>query len=113
MLAVMKLSIVRGGGFGGLVTVTSADTASLAPEDAGTLRAKVEKTGLFDLPEHMSGPPRQPHPFTYAVTVEDQGRTHTVRVSEEDLPESLSALISWVSSVEGREERVVPPGLEP
>jgi len=110
MLTVMKMSIVRGGGFGGLVTATTVDTASLAPEDARTLRAKVEQTGLFDLPEHMSGPPRQPHPFTYAVTVEDQGRTHTVRVSEEDVPESLGSLISWVSSVEGREERVVPPG---
>lgn len=48
----------------------------------------------------MSGPPRQPHLFTYAVTVEDQGRTHTVRVSEDDMPESLSSLISWMSSVE-------------
>jgi hypothetical protein len=113
MLAVMKISIVRGGGFGGLVTVTTADTASLAPEDARTLRAKVEEAGLFDLPEHMSGPPSQPHPFTYAVTVEDQGRTHTVRVSEEDVPESLSSLISWVGSLKGREERVVPPGVEP
>jgi Emfourin len=113
MLGVMKVSIVRGGGFGGLVTVTTADTASLAPEDAERLRAEVEQTGLFDLPEHMSGPPQQPHPFSYAVTVEDQDRTHTVRVSEEDLPESLSSLVSWVSSVEGREERVVPPGIEP
>jgi hypothetical protein len=109
----MKMSIVRGGGFGGLVTVTTADTASLAPEDARTLRAKVEQTGLFDLPEHMSGPPSQPHPCTYAVTVEDQGRTHIVRVSEEDVPESLSSLISWVSSLKGRESASSPPGVEP
>lgn len=108
----MKMSIVRGGGFAGLVTVTTADTAALAPEDARTLRAKVEQAGLFDLPEHMSGPPGQPHPFTYALTVEDQGRAHTVRVSEEDLPESLGSLISWVSSVPGRQERVLPPGEE-
>jgi hypothetical protein len=113
MLAGMKISIVRGGGFGGLVTVTTADTASLAPEDARRLRAKVEQTGLFTLPEHLSGPPRQPHPFSYAVTVEDQDRSHTVRVSEEDMPESLGSLVAWVSSVEGREERVVPPGVEP
>jgi Emfourin len=77
-----------------------------------TLCAKVDQTDLFDLPEHMSGPPRQPHPFTYSVTVEDQGRTHTVRVSEENVPESLSSRVSWVSSVEGREERVLPPGGE-
>jgi hypothetical protein len=113
MLASMKVSIVRGGGFGGLVTVTTADTAALAPEDASTLRAKVEQAGLFDLPEHLSGPPRQPHPFAYALTVEDQGRSHTVRVSEEYVPEALGSLITWVSSVEGREERVAPPGGEP
>jgi hypothetical protein len=75
MLVVMKISIVRGGGFDGLATVTSADIASLTPDDARRLCAKVEQTGLFDLPQPMSGPPRQPHPFTYALTAEDQGRT--------------------------------------
>ncbi len=110
MLGVMKVSIVRGGGLAGLVTTTTADSASLAPEDARTLRAKVEEAGLLDLPERIGGPTRQPDQFTYKLTVEDQGRTHTVYVSEENLPEPLDSFISWVSSIPGRQEQIGPPG---
>ncbi|WP_440070348.1 hypothetical protein [Streptosporangium sp. OZ121] len=41
----MKVSIVRGGGIAGLVTVITVDSASLAPEAATGLRARVELAG--------------------------------------------------------------------
>jgi hypothetical protein len=106
----MKVSIVRGGGLAGLVETTTVDSASLAAEDARMLRAKVEESGLLDLPERIGGPTRQPDQFSYKLTFEDQGRMHTVYVSEENLPEPLDSFISWVSSVPGRQERIGPPG---
>jgi hypothetical protein len=105
----MKVTIVRGGGVAGLVTTTSADTDALAPEHARQLREVVGRAGLLGLPEHpaaASGPDR----FTYRLTVEDGGRTHTVRLREEDLTGDLSALIDWVRAVPGHTERVAPPG---
>jgi hypothetical protein len=43
--------------------------------------------------------PHEPHPdlFQYEVTVQDDGRLHTVMVSEEATPENLRPLIRWLS----------------
>jgi hypothetical protein len=109
----MKVSVVRGGGLAGLVTTTSADTDTLAPEDARALRDKVERAHLLSGPEHAGTPGGGPDRFTFRVTVEDAGRTHTVRLREEDLTEDVSALIAWVRAVPGHTERVAPPGRSP
>ncbi|MDP9842390.1 protealysin inhibitor emfourin [Streptosporangium lutulentum] len=106
----MKVSIVRGGGFAGLVTITTVDSASLTPGDAATLRAKVEQAGLSEPPGREGGSPPMPDRFDYEVTVEDRGRAHTVRVSEQDLSAPLRSLIAYVDSLPGRQERVGPPG---
>jgi hypothetical protein len=107
---VMKVSIVRGGGFAGLVTVITVDSASLTPEDAAMLRAKVEQAGLFGPPGRGDGPDPRPDRFDYEVTVEDQGQVRTARVSETGLSGPLRSLISYVSSLPGRQEQVGPPG---
>jgi hypothetical protein len=106
----MKVTIVRGGGFAGLVTIISLDSASLTSEDAATLRAKVEQSGLFGPPGREGGSDPRPDRFDYEVTVEDQDRARMVRVSEQDLSGPLRALISYVSSLPGRQEQVGPPG---
>ncbi|HEY9521847.1 MAG TPA: protealysin inhibitor emfourin [Thermopolyspora sp.] len=112
----MRVSIVRGGGIAGLVMNTTADSASLAPEDADLLRAKVEQAGLFeaggDDRERPSEPGRErpPERFDYELRVEDQGRTHTLRLGERDLTGPQRALISYVGSVPGHREEVTPLG---
>jgi hypothetical protein len=109
----MKVSIVRGGGLAGLVTISTAESASLAPEDAALLRAKAEQAGLLgprDQPGRAGGQGR-PDAFDYELTVEDdQGRTHTTRVGEGELTGPLRALITYVGSVPGHREEVAPPG---
>lgn len=106
----VRVSIVRAGGLAGLVATTVVDSASLPPEAARALRAKVEQTGLFALPTRIGSGTDQPDHFTYKVTVEDQGHSHAVSLSEEDLPGPLGALISWIDSLPDREERIAPPG---
>jgi hypothetical protein len=109
----VKLTIVRGGGFAGLVTTTIVDTEALPPEDAKALVARVEQAGVLDLPHRGTRSTRQPDRSDYAVTVEDEGRKHTVLLGEEDLPAGVDSLISWASSLPDREERIEPlgPGL--
>ncbi|WP_440070385.1 hypothetical protein [Streptosporangium sp. OZ121] len=44
------------------------------------------------------------------MTVEDGGRVLTTRAREGDLPGPLRALISYVTSLPERQERIGPPG---
>ena len=106
----MKVSIVRGGGFAGLVTTTTVDSASLASHEAAELRSRVERAGLSGVPERSGAPEGQPDRFDYELTVEDGGRVRTVRAREGDLPGPLRALISYVTSLPARQERIGPPG---
>ena len=112
----MKVSVVRGGGLAGLVETTTADSETLAPDDAAVLRRKVDETGFFDLPgeaPRAGGGSGGADRFHYAVTVEDDDRIHTVRRAESELPQPLGALIDWMSSVPGRQTGLTPPGESP
>ncbi|MEU4833472.1 protealysin inhibitor emfourin [Streptosporangium sp. NPDC023615] len=106
----MKVSIVRGGGIAGLVTVTTADSASLAPPETAELRARVDRAGLAGAPPPTPPPAARPDRFDYELTVEDDGGVRTVRASEGTLSAPLRALISYVTSLPGRQERIGPPG---
>jgi hypothetical protein len=106
----VKVTVVRGGGLAGLVTTTTADSDALAPDDAEALRAKVQGSGLLQLPARVSGPTRQPDAFDYAVTVEDGDHTQQVSLTEDALPPAVRSLISWVDTVPGRRDLIGPPG---
>ncbi len=107
----MKVTVVRGGGIAGLVTTTSVDSSTLAPEEADALRTKVEGSGLMQLPARVSGPTSYPDALNYQVTVEDGDRVQKVSLSEDAVPDTVRSLISWLDKVPGRQERVAPPGM--
>ena len=89
---------MRGGGLAGMVTRTELDTEALAPENAKTLREKVERAGLLEMPDTLAshGHPDELH---YELTIEDEGRRHTVRLSDGTLPENVRSLLDWADSV--------------
>lgn len=101
---------MRGGGLAGLVTTTTADSEALAPKDAEALRARVEGSGLLQLPARSADPTRYPDAFDYAVTVEDAGLTQQVSLTEDALPPAIRSLISWVDAVPGHQDTVGPAG---
>jgi hypothetical protein len=106
----MRVTVVRGGGFGGLVRVVTVDSDRLPPEDAQELEALVLGAHLLDHPGGRSQEDAQPDRFIYEVTAEDEGRVRRVRFLEQSLPPEVRALITWVASVEGRTETIQPPG---
>ncbi len=106
----MRVSVVRGGGFGGLVRTTTADTDHLSPQDREELAVLVRQAGLLEAPSATSAEEPEPDRFTYAVTVQDHGQEHKARFSERSLPGEVRNLISWVGGVSGHEESIGSPG---
>jgi hypothetical protein len=106
----MRVSVVRGGGFGGLIRTTTADTDRLSPRDRQELAVLVRQAGLSSAPVAPSPEEAEPDRFTYAVTVEDEGHRRRAWFSERSLPGEVRKLISWVGEVSGHQESVEPPG---
>jgi hypothetical protein len=106
----VRVSVVRGGGFGGLVRTTTADADRLAPDDREKLAALVRQAGLLEASPAPDPGDLEPDRFTYTVTVEDEGNARQIGFSERSLPEAVRNLISWVGTVDGHEDRIDPPG---
>ncbi len=87
----MQLQFERSGGFAGLLIKVTVDTADLPSEkEKGWERALVEAR-FFDLPFNLVGE-AGPDSFVYKLTVVTAEKEHTVRCSEENVPEELRRL---------------------
>ncbi|MEH1944371.1 MAG: protealysin inhibitor emfourin [Nostoc sp.] len=95
----MRISFERTGGFAGITKKTTVDTDTLPPNEANTLPQLVEAADLFRLPEHITSPNSQSDRFQYKLTVEDNGKQHTVTVGEAALPGTLRPLIEWLQNI--------------
>ncbi|MEH2119416.1 hypothetical protein PQG02_22270 [Nostoc sp. UHCC 0926] len=95
----MRISFERTGGFAGITKKTTVDTDTLPPNEAATLSCLVEAADLFRLPEQITSPNPQSDRFQYKLTVEDNGKQHTVTVSESALPGTLRPLIEWLQTI--------------
>jgi hypothetical protein len=107
----VKISIVRGGGLAGMVTVTSLDTDDLSGPDEAALRAKVDQAAVFQ--PHQRGAettPPQPDRFSYELTIEDNDRRQTLRIRDQDLSPEQRDLITLVHNSPARRQEVRPPG---
>jgi hypothetical protein len=89
----------RTGGFAGITRKTTVDTATLPLQEAKQLLLLVETADLFQLPAQIPSPNPQSDRFQYKLTVEDNGKQHTVIVSEAALPGTLRPLIEWLNDV--------------
>jgi hypothetical protein len=89
----VRIEFERSGGFAGLrrLPVTISDD-SLSADESAAWRRLIESADFFHQPEN---PPRGPgaDQFQFRVTVEMDGRRHTVRVSEGSIPPALQPLI--------------------
>ncbi|WP_017314273.1 protealysin inhibitor emfourin [Mastigocladopsis repens] len=96
----MRISFERTGGFAGISRTKTVDTANISANEADLLPQLVEAANFFNLPENITASTSQPDRFQYRLTVEDEGRKHTVTVSETALPGTLRPLIEWLQKRE-------------
>lgn len=94
----MRITFERTGGFAGITRKTTVDTTTLPAKEAKELPLLVEVADLFQLPAQIPSPNPQSDRFQYRLTVEDNGKQHTVTVSEAALPGTLRPLIEWLNN---------------
>jgi hypothetical protein len=93
---VVKVQFERSGGFAGMKRAISVDTRTLPPEQAQELREKVNRADFFNLAPEIIGQ-KGADQFLHTVTVETEGRRHTVRTTDAAAPERLKPLIEWLT----------------
>ncbi len=100
----MEIHFECTGGFTGMPVVANITSEALSEEVARKLRELVDSAGFFQLPARIHCPARGNDRFLYTLTVEMDGRRHTVRTSEGAAPEALRRLIDWLAK-EARKDR--------
>ena len=105
---VMKIRFERSGGFAGMMTKVDIDGDSLPDAERQALATLVSDAGFFAHPSKVvdssvTGADR----FNYRITIESDGRTHTVETTDGSAPASLVPLLDWLN---GAARRARTPG---
>jgi hypothetical protein len=90
----VRVTIERTGGVAGIPLRRSISTNSLSPGQQQTLKTLLENADFFDLVSYIK--PGSPDRFVFTITVETPTQTHTVKVNEPDISDSLHGLIEWI-----------------
>ncbi|MBD1821471.1 hypothetical protein H6F51_02940 [Cyanobacteria bacterium FACHB-DQ100] len=93
----MRVTLEQSGGFAGLMITKTIDTQNLSPSEAKELEEMVQSSSFFQLTSVMEAFP-QPDRFGYVLTVEMDGRTHSIEMSETNMPESVRSIVKWVQA---------------
>ena len=92
----MKIDFLRTGGQGPISRRSaSIDVSALPDAEASKAQQLVASARFFDLPEKLDSSP-MPDSFTYTITVEQDGDSHTVEVNQSALSPELQELVGWL-----------------
>lgn len=101
----MKVNFTQSGGFAGLLQTAELDTERLAPDEARHLDALVEATLPWTgAASHDATPAADGAAATdsardsrqYELRIEREGHTHACRFDEQQLPDAMRPLVSWL-----------------
>jgi|WetSurSiteA1Bulk_404760.scaffolds.fasta_scaffold05147_2 hypothetical protein len=90
----MRIDFKRSGGFAGLRMSKTIDTNSLNPDESKRVINLVESSGFFDLSPTISGTGADR--YRYHLTIDWDGRKHSVQIDESAIPPKLVPLIEWI-----------------
>lgn len=99
----MRIQFERTGGFAGMRIAVSVDTASLPADEARELIELVEAAQFFGLPPDIQSPTGADQ-FHYKLTVEAEGRQHTIEAGDAAAPERLQPLFLKLTRLARRSE---------
>lgn len=92
----VRVDVVRTGGFAGLETRSSVDTASLPESEARKLVALVEDLDVEALQQEAAPTHTVPDAFIYDIVISGPGRTVRLRAQDPNVPAQLRPLIQFV-----------------
>src|SRR5438094_702337 len=92
----MRVTMTRSGGFAGIRSSTTIDSARLSPEKASELVALVHAAKVFELPAETPSTDKQRDRFQYEIVVEENGRTQSARFGEQAGSAELQSLLRWL-----------------
>ena len=92
-----RLRLTRTGGFAGLATEATLDTAELAPAEAEPVLAALDAVDLRSLAERPPPPPGPPDSFRYMLDVERGEARHRIALAEADVPQALRPVLAALS----------------
>jgi hypothetical protein len=96
----VRVEVERSGGFAGMVTRRSLDTAELPADEAGELRRLVAAADVAGLAQRLAdapAPPRGADRFQYDVTVHHGEQVDRVTVRDGSVPPELAPLLARVT----------------
>lgn len=110
----MRIELKREGGpayFPGLARPRVVDLTSLPPEQAEALRHSVQTARFFELPPIVGTlAPGAADARRFTLTVEEEGRRHTVQFIEPVEDPRLHDLLEQVTKAERAQRRGAQPG---
>ncbi len=89
----MRIQFERTGGFAGMRLAATIDTATLSSDQGGALQGLIDDAHFFDLPAQIPAPPQAADQFHYRITIEAEGKQHTVEAGEGSASPALQALL--------------------
>jgi hypothetical protein len=95
----MRISFKRSGGFAGLPSQHQSvelDTEKLPAEKAQELQQLVEGARPFDQLSQPESASKARDAYQYDLTIEHEGRTHSIRATDGAVPKQLQPLIRWL-----------------
>ncbi len=98
----MRIQFKMEGGiayFPGLSKPITIDTNELPEQEADELKRLVNATRFFDLPAVIGSPaPGAADYRQYTITIEDNGKQHTVRLTDPIVDPNLQALLTYLKT---------------
>jgi hypothetical protein len=86
------ITFERSGGVIGNETHFDVDLNTLPGEEADRVLKLIDEANFFNLPTDLTGK-NSPDEFQYRITIDNGGDTHTVRVTDTTMPESMGLLV--------------------
>lgn len=95
----MEISLERTGGFAGISRTQTVDIATTSPEIGQQLVTLLTEIDFFNLPIYIQSPSPRPDRFYYSLTVEENGKKHTVSFAETAVSPQLKAILDLLNQI--------------
>ncbi len=102
----MKITFERSGGFAGMRMAIELDSDRLQPQDAAVLQKLVKDADFFNMSASHSSQSRRDG-FHYIISVEADGKQHSLQLSEGSVPDALQPLVNHLVVRAQNQRRVV------